>query len=105
MKYKLILFSLIVLITVLSIETGFSQYREPLFKIHDRGELWETVKDNGQIGGLFSAFQFYPSMDWPGGPAILPNKDEQRSYCQLTLTHIFSNAEVAETAEIRRVLY
>ncbi len=82
MKYKLILFSLIVLITVLSIETGFSQYREPLFKIHDRGELWETVKDNGQIGGLFSAFQFYPSMDWPGGPAILPNKDEQRSYCQ-----------------------
>ncbi len=82
MKYKLIVFSLIVLIIVLLIETGFSQYREPLFKIHDRSELWETVKDNGQIGGLFSVFQFYPSMDWPGGPAILPNKDEQRSYCQ-----------------------
>jgi len=58
----------------------FSQYREPLFKIHDRGALWETVKDNGQIGGEFSTFQFFPSMDWPGGPDILPTKDEQRSY-------------------------
>ncbi len=61
---------------------GQAQVRVPLFKIHDRGELWETMKDNGQIGGLFSPFEYYPSMDWPGGPAILPNKDEQRSYCQ-----------------------
>lgn len=82
MKYKLIFLLIIFLVTGQFNEPVFSQYREPLFKIHDRGELWETVKDNGQIGGVFSAFQFYPSMDWPGGPAILPNKDEQRSYCQ-----------------------
>ncbi len=60
----------------------FAQYREPVFKIHDRGELWETIKDNGQIGGIFSSYQYFPSLDWPGGPAILPSKDEQRSYMQ-----------------------
>ncbi|MCR4439335.1 MAG: hypothetical protein QHJ34_08845 [bacterium] len=63
-------------------EAAMSQVRVPLFKIHDRGDLWETMKDNGQIGGLFSPFEYYPSMDWPGGPAVLPNKDEQRSYSQ-----------------------
>lgn len=78
MKYKFITFFVILLIT----QSLFSQYREPLFKIHDRGQLWETMKDNGQIGGLYSSFQFYPSMDWPGGPETLPNKDEQRSYMQ-----------------------
>jgi len=62
--------------------SGFAQYREPSFLIHDRGILWETVKDNGQIGGMFSDFQYYPSLDWPGGPAVLPSKDEQRSYMQ-----------------------
>ncbi|MBC7188024.1 MAG: hypothetical protein H5U38_13400 [Calditrichaeota bacterium] len=63
-------------------EVAMPQVRVPLFKIHDRGDLWETMKDNGQIGGLFSPFEYYPSMDWPGGPAVLPNKDEQRSYSQ-----------------------
>ena len=82
MKYKVLFFSLLSIFLLFTLNTGFSQYREPLFKIHDRGELWETVKDNGQIGGLFSDFQYYPSMDWPGGPEILPNKDEQRSYMQ-----------------------
>ena len=77
-----VLYGLLFLFTFLSILGGYAQYREPLFKIHDRGELWETVKDNGQIGGLFSPFEFYPSMDWPGGPDILPTKDEQRSYMQ-----------------------
>lgn len=61
---------------------GKAQYREPLFKIHDRGNLWETAKDNGQLGGLFSPLQFFPSMDWPGGPETLPTKDDQRSYMQ-----------------------
>lgn len=75
-------FSLSLFIFLIAAGQAFSQYREPLFKIHDRGRLWETVKDNGQIGGLFSDFQFYPSMDWPGGPAELPSKDEQRSYSQ-----------------------
>ena len=82
MKNRFVTFLLIIFLIYLFSNSGFSQYREPLFKIHDRGDLWETVKDNGQIGGLFSAFQFYPSMDWPGGPAILPAKDEQRSYMQ-----------------------
>lgn len=82
MKSKFILLQMIMIFICLKYEPGVSQYREPLFKIHDRGALWETVKDNGQIGGVFSAFQFYPSMDWPGGPVILANKDEQRSYCQ-----------------------
>jgi hypothetical protein len=78
---KLRFLFLLILILVIS-QICFGQYREPLFKIHDRGALWETVKDNGQIGGLFSPFEFFPSMDWPGGPDILPTKDEQRSYMQ-----------------------
>ena len=82
MKLKSFILVLLIVFVAVSVIPGFSQYREPLFKIHDRGVLWETVKDNGQIGGRFSDFQFYPSMDWPGGPEILPNKDEQRSYCQ-----------------------
>lgn len=73
----LTVFALLVLARV-----AMPQVRVPLFKIHDRGDLWETMKDNGQIGGLFSPFEYYPSMDWPGGPAVLPNKDEQRSYSQ-----------------------
>lgn len=76
------MYLLLVGFAVLCAGTSQGQVRVPLFKIHDRGELWETMKDNGQIGGLFSPFEYYPSMDWPGGPAILPNKDEQRSYCQ-----------------------
>ena len=84
MKIKLITFSLIIWLACLLILPShvFTQYREPSFKIHDRGDLWETVKDNGQIGGFFSLFEYYPSMDWLGGPAILPSKDEQRSYMQ-----------------------
>lgn len=73
---------IILLLFFMLSSAGFSQYREPLFKIHDRGDLWETVKDNGQIGGMFSPFEFYPSLDWPGGPSVLPTKDEQRSNMQ-----------------------
>ncbi len=64
------------------LQIAFAQYREPLFKIHERGELGDTMKDNGQIGGIFSSYQYFPSLDWAGGPAILPSKDEQRSYMQ-----------------------
>ncbi len=78
MKFKYMCIVIFLLFTA-SVQ---AQYREPLFKIHDRGVLWETVKDNGQIGGVYSSFQYFPSMDWPGGPAILPNKDEQQSYMQ-----------------------
>ncbi len=82
MSNKLKIFPIIIIIVFLLSTLGISQYREPLFKIHDRGDLWETVKDNGQIGGMFSPFEFYPSMDWPGGPSVLPTKDEQRSNMQ-----------------------
>jgi len=59
-----------------------SQTRTPEFRIHDRGELWETVKDNGLIGAPnpTNRYEYYPSMDWPGGPHTLVSKDEQRSY-------------------------
>jgi len=70
------------LFLIVNLGLAFGQYREPLFKIHDRGNLWETAKDNGQLGGLFSSLQFFPSLDWPGGPETLPSKDEQRSYSQ-----------------------
>ena len=52
------------------------------FEIHDRGMLWETMKQDGTIGAPSPAneFQFFPSMDWPGGPHVLPLKNEQRSY-------------------------
>lgn len=56
--------------------------RTPSFEIHDRGILWETMKDDGTIGAPSptSRYQFYPSMDWPGGPDELSTKDDQRSY-------------------------
>ncbi len=59
----------------------FSQARNAEFLIHDRGNLWETMKDDGTIGAPdpTNRFQFYPSMDWPGGPHVL-DKDNQRSY-------------------------
>lgn len=59
----------------------YSQARNAEFLLHDRGNLWETMKDDGTIGAPdpTNRFQFYPSMDWPGGPHIL-NKDDQRSY-------------------------
>ncbi|MBN2089906.1 hypothetical protein JW964_09835 [candidate division KSB1 bacterium] len=81
MKYSHITrYTLLFLFCLLQI--AFAQYREPTFNIHDRGELWETMKDNGQIGGIFSSYQYFPSLDWPGGPAVLPSKDEQRAYMQ-----------------------
>ncbi len=58
-----------------------AQVRNADFKIHDRGNLWETMKDNGTIGAPnpTNRFEYYPSMDWPGGPNVM-NKDDQRSY-------------------------
>jgi hypothetical protein len=56
--------------------------READFRIHDRGELWETAKDDGTLGAPAPTdiFEYFPSMDWPGGPAELTDKEEQRSY-------------------------
>jgi hypothetical protein len=58
------------------------QVRQALFEIHNRGEVWETVKDNGTVGAPnpTNRFEYHPSLDWPGGPADLTSKDEQRSY-------------------------
>lgn len=71
-----ILFVTAILFTAVS-----AQVRNADFKVHDRGNLWETMKDNGTIGAPnpTNRFEYYPSMDWPGGPAKL-NKDDQRSY-------------------------
>jgi len=59
----------------------FAQARKAEFRIHDRGVLWETMKDDGTIGAPdpTNRFQYYPSMDWPGGPETMI-KDDQRSY-------------------------
>lgn len=59
----------------------YSQARKAEFKIHDRGQLWETMKDDGTIGAPDpqNRFEYYPSMDWPGGPEKM-QKDDQRSY-------------------------
>lgn len=59
-----------------------AQTREADFRIHDRGELWETAKDDGTLGAPSPTdpFEYFPSMDWPGGPATLASKEEQRSY-------------------------
>ncbi len=59
-----------------------AQLREADFRVHDRGELWETVKDDGTLGARepLNPFEYFPSMDWPGGPDVLVSKDEQRSY-------------------------
>ncbi len=59
-----------------------AQVREAGFELHDRGALWETMNDDGTIGAPnpTNPFEFFPSMDWPGGPHALPSKDEQRHY-------------------------
>lgn len=59
-----------------------AQVRLPEYRVHDRGNLWETMKDNGTIGAPnpTNRFEFLPSMDWPGGPHTLVSKDDQRSY-------------------------
>ncbi len=69
---------------VLSVEvpSAMSQVRNAEFEVHDRGDLWDTMKDDGTVGAPSptNLFEFFPSMDWPGGPAELLSKDEQRSY-------------------------
>lgn len=71
-----------ILLFIITISTPLiAQVRNADFEIHDRGELWETMKDNGTIGAPnpTNRFEYYPSMDWPGGPDFM-NKDDQRSY-------------------------
>jgi len=58
------------------------QIRFPEFQVLNRGNLWETINDDGRIGYVdpMNPIYSYPSMDWPGGPDELPSKNEQRSY-------------------------
>jgi len=80
MKIKILILILICMFCGINL---FSQTtRKPSFEIHDIGMLWETMKDDGTIGAPdpTSTLDFYPSMDWPGGPHQLDNKNEQRSY-------------------------
>ncbi len=70
---------LTVLLTIQSLQ---AQVRFPEFEVLDRGNLWETINDDGRIGYVepMNPFTYFPSMDWPGGPRELPAKEEQRSY-------------------------
>jgi len=79
---KPIIKSISVLSVMMLICAPVRAQRTPSFKIHDRGILWETMKDDGTIGAPnpTSRYQFYPCMDWPGGPHELTTKDDQRSY-------------------------
>ena len=72
----------VIVILLVFCTAGGAQIRNAEFEVHNRGMLWETMKDNGTIGAPdpLDQFAFYPSMDWPGGPDELLLKDEQRSY-------------------------
>ncbi|MEM8556341.1 MAG: hypothetical protein AAGG50_00720 [Bacteroidota bacterium] len=74
--------SILALVLWLTIPVVEAQIREADFLVHDRGELWETAKDDGTLGAPnpLDLFESFPSMDWPGGPSILTTKEEQRSY-------------------------
>jgi hypothetical protein len=52
------------------------------YRIHERSNLWETMWDNGKIGGEISSSEANPSMDWPGGPPKI-DKLSQRSYLKM----------------------
>lgn len=76
------IFGLLFFAALLPWQSATAQIRNAEFEIHNRGMLWETMKDDGTIGAAnpLDQFSFFPSMDWPGGPATLLLKDEQRSY-------------------------
>ncbi len=71
-----------IIIAAFLIVPALGQVRTPEFEVHNRGNLWETMKDNGTIGPLnpTNTTEFYPGMDWPGGPEELNSKNDQRSY-------------------------
>lgn len=79
MKIKIFYLSFCFLLIISQSVSG--QARIADFMIHDRANLWETMKDDGTIGPAnpTDRFETYPSMDWPGGPHEFA-KDDQRSY-------------------------
>ena len=69
------------IIIFLFITVAQSQNRIPLFELHDRGQLWDTMNDDGTHGAYPQRIGDYnPSMDWPGGPHTLNSLYDQRSY-------------------------
>lgn len=70
------------LVLLLGALPAAAQIRQAEYRVHDRGELWETVRDDGTLGAPdpLNPFVSLPSMDWPGGPDTLASKDDQRSY-------------------------
>lgn len=74
---KYLLFALFTVMPILVT----AQSRTAAFEIHNRGNLWETVRDDGRLGAPDpnNRFENYPSLDWPGGPTVM-NKDDQRHY-------------------------
>ncbi len=58
-----------------------SQIRNPEYEVHNRGNLWDTMNDDGTHGAHPNRLgEYNPSMDWPGGPTIMGGPFEQRSY-------------------------
>lgn len=71
---------LLILLICLPVFVG-AQTRTASFEIHNRSNIWETVRDDGRLGAPDpnNRFENYPSLDWPGGPTVM-NKDDQRHY-------------------------
>lgn len=72
---------MLLVLTTMTVQLN-AQLRFPEFQVLNRGNLWETINDDGRIGYVdpMNPFSSYPSMDWPGGPDELRSKTEQRSY-------------------------
>ncbi|MBL7111660.1 MAG: hypothetical protein ISS19_06940 [Bacteroidales bacterium] len=72
---------LLLILFVFLITHNYGQTRIPNFEHHDRGELWDTMNDDGTHGSHpLRTGDYYPSMDWPAGPHTFNDPWDQRSY-------------------------
>jgi len=70
-----------IFLSTIIVSSAISQTRIPEYEIHNRGNLWDTMNDDGTHGAHPNRLgEYNPSMDWPGGPAIMGGPFEQRSY-------------------------
>ncbi|MBH11078.1 MAG: hypothetical protein CMG74_12160 [Candidatus Marinimicrobia bacterium] len=68
-------------IPIVIISILISQTRIPEYEIHNRGNLWDTMNDDGTHGAHPNRLgEYNPSMDWPGGPTNMGGPFDQRSY-------------------------
>ena len=66
---------------IVIISIVISQTRTPEYEVHNRGNLWDTMNDDGTHGAHPNRLgEYNPSMDWPGGPTIMGGPFDQRSY-------------------------